>query len=89
MASDRSRPWPGGIHVSYAVADHPGPSGAAIQSTDAGVTWNSFTSDYNDAAPIASSFVFADTLVGYWTVRGTFHRTTDGGHHWVTPATPW
>ena len=66
-----------------------GSSGAAIQSTDAGVTWNSFTSDYSDAAPVASSFVFADTQVGYGTVRGTFHRTTDGGHHWVTPATPW
>jgi len=63
--------------------------GASSETTDAGKTWHKFQSDYSDAAPVASTFVYADGQVGYATVRGDFHRTTDGGHHWVMPKTPW
>jgi photosystem II stability/assembly factor-like uncharacterized protein len=63
--------------------------GPSSETTDAGKTWHQFQSDYSDAAPVASTFVYADGLVGYATVRGDFHRTTDGGHHWVMPKTPW
>lgn len=68
----------------------PGSAGPGARATDdAGGTWMSFTTDYDDAAGVASTFVFADAQVGYATVRGDFHRTVDGGVHWVMPATPW
>ena len=65
-----------------------GPSGP-VQTTDGGKTWQSFTTDYSDAAGVASEFVFADSQVGYGTVRGSFHRTVDGGAHWTMPTVPW
>jgi photosystem II stability/assembly factor-like uncharacterized protein len=58
------------------------------ETTDAGRTWHPFPNDYSDAAGIASFFYFADDRVGYGTVRGTIHRTTDGGSHWVVLKTP-
>jgi len=60
-----------------------------LETTDAGHTWHSFTSDYNDAAGVASDFVFANANVGYATVRGDLHRTQDGGHHWEMIKTSW
>jgi photosystem II stability/assembly factor-like uncharacterized protein len=93
----------GGAHWAVAATLPAGPGGVvffspthwvifqpnAIQTFDGGRTWQSFSTDYGDAAGIASTFVFADTQVGYATVRGDFHRTTDGGAHWVMPATAW
>ena len=52
------------------------------ETTDAGVSWHSYASDYGQAAPIAPQMVFADSLVGYATVRGAIARTLDGGLHW-------
>jgi len=62
---------------------------AGLQTLDGGRTWRSFSSDYADAAGVASSFVFADEQVGYGTARGSFHRTMDGGAHWTMPPTSW
>jgi photosystem II stability/assembly factor-like uncharacterized protein len=59
------------------------------ETTDAGRTWHSFETDYIDAAGVASDFTFADAQVGYGTVRGDFHRTSDGGAHWAMSPTPW
>jgi photosystem II stability/assembly factor-like uncharacterized protein len=65
-----------------------GPSGA-LETTNAGKTWHEVATDYSDAAGVAPDFVFADSQVGYATVRGDFHRTLDGGAHWTMPPTPW
>jgi photosystem II stability/assembly factor-like uncharacterized protein len=68
-----------------------GNDGSGQETTDAGKSWHSFSTDYADAAGVASTFVFADGSVGYGTVRGGVQRTVDGGLHWtriVTPGTP-
>jgi photosystem II stability/assembly factor-like uncharacterized protein len=62
--------------------------GASKETTDGGATWHAFTTDYQQAAPIAPSIVFGDTQVGYATVRGAIQRTTDGGGHWIQIRTP-
>jgi photosystem II stability/assembly factor-like uncharacterized protein len=58
------------------------------ETTDGGVTWQAFTTDYKQAAPIAPSIVFGDAQIGYATVRGTIQRTVDGGAHWTSIRTP-
>jgi photosystem II stability/assembly factor-like uncharacterized protein len=62
--------------------------GSALETTDAGKTWHSYVTDYQDAAGVASVFTFGDALVGYGTVRGGIHRTVDGGRHWTLIKTP-
>lgn len=52
------------------------------ETTDAGASWHRFPSDYSQSAPIAPEVVFADSRVGYATVRGSIVRTLDGGLHW-------
>jgi photosystem II stability/assembly factor-like uncharacterized protein len=63
-------------------------SGSALETTDAGKTWHSYPSDYQDAAGVSSVFVFGDPLVGYGTVRGGVRKTVDGGLHWALIKTP-
>jgi photosystem II stability/assembly factor-like uncharacterized protein len=63
-------------------------SGSALETTDAGKTWHSYSSDYQNAAGVPSVFVFGDSLVGYGTVRGGIQRTVDGGLHWSLIKTP-
>jgi photosystem II stability/assembly factor-like uncharacterized protein len=58
------------------------------ETTDAGVTWHGFVTDYQQAAPVSPQIVFGDANVGYATVRGTIQRTTDGGAHWTVLKTP-
>lgn len=65
-----------------------GNDGVGEGTTDAGSSWHSFSSDYRDAAGVASTFVFADANVGYGTVRGGIQVTSDGGTHWVRLRTP-
>jgi photosystem II stability/assembly factor-like uncharacterized protein len=65
-----------------------GNDGSGLETTDAGKSWHSFSTDYADAAGVASTFVFADGSVGYGTVRGVVQRTVDGGLHWTRIATP-
>jgi photosystem II stability/assembly factor-like uncharacterized protein len=62
--------------------------GQSKETTDAGATWHSYASDYSQAAPIAADFAFADSNVGYGTVRGAISRTVDGGLHWTRIHTP-
>ena len=62
--------------------------GQSIETRDAGASWHLYASDYSQAAPIAADFVFADSLVGYATVRGGISRTLDGGLHWENLHTP-
>jgi photosystem II stability/assembly factor-like uncharacterized protein len=62
--------------------------GQSVETTDAGATWHRYASDYSQAAPIAADFAFADSSVGYGTVRGEITRTVDGGLHWVTIKSP-
>lgn len=64
------------------------PGGTSQESTDSGRTWHPFTTNYQQAAPIAPGITFADGKVGYATVRGTIQRTTDGGAHWGAMKTP-
>lgn len=61
---------------------------ASTETTDGGATWHAFTTDYSQAAPIAPEIVFADSPVGYATVRGAIQRTADGGAHWSLIKTP-
>jgi photosystem II stability/assembly factor-like uncharacterized protein len=61
---------------------------AALETVDAGKTWHSYSSDYQDAAGVASVFVFGDPLAGYGSVRGGIRRTIDGGLHWSLIKTP-
>ncbi len=63
----------------------PGPS---TETTDGGATWHPFTTDYEQAAPVAPQIVFGDANTGYATVRGALQRTTDGGAHWTRLPTP-
>jgi photosystem II stability/assembly factor-like uncharacterized protein len=62
--------------------------GQSTDTGDAGATWRPYASDYSQSAPIAADFVFADSLVGYGTVRGGITRTVDGGLHWTAIETP-
>lgn len=65
-----------------------GSPGDSKETTDAGATWHAFTTDYQQAAPIAPSIVFGDAQVGYATVRAAIQRTIDGGAHWTSIRTP-
>jgi photosystem II stability/assembly factor-like uncharacterized protein len=58
------------------------------ETLDAGASWHPYTSDYSQAAPIAPDVVFANSQVGYATVRGGLKRTVDGGAHWSELHTP-
>jgi photosystem II stability/assembly factor-like uncharacterized protein len=58
------------------------------ETTDAGASWHSFTTDYSQAAPVSPQIVFGDANVGYASVRGSIQRTTDGGVHWTALKTP-
>jgi photosystem II stability/assembly factor-like uncharacterized protein len=62
--------------------------GQSVETTDAGASWHIYGSDYSQAAPIAALFTFADSQVGYATVRGGILRTVDGGLHWTGLHTP-
>jgi photosystem II stability/assembly factor-like uncharacterized protein len=64
------------------------PPGQATESLDAGNTWHAYASDYEQAAGVAPTVVFADSQVGYSTVRGDLQRTLDGGAHWTVLHTP-
>jgi photosystem II stability/assembly factor-like uncharacterized protein len=61
----------------------------ALETLDAGKTWHGYATDYADAAPVRSMFVFADLEVGYGTARGDLHRTVDGGAHWEMIKNSW
>lgn len=65
-----------------------GNDGNGQETTDAGKTWHAFACDYDDAAGVASTFVFADANVGYGSVRGVIQVTADGGAHWTRIRTP-
>jgi photosystem II stability/assembly factor-like uncharacterized protein len=58
------------------------PPGDSRETNDAGASWHRYPSNYSQAAPVAPQVVFADSLVGYATVRGSIARTLDGGLHW-------
>ncbi len=58
------------------------------ETSDGGLTWHTFTTEYQQAAPIAPTVVFGDAQVGYATVRGQIMRTVDGGVHWTLIRTP-
>ncbi len=58
------------------------------ETTDGGATWQAFTTDYKQAAPIAPAIAFGNAQIGYATVRGTIQRTADGGAHWSATRTP-
>ena len=62
--------------------------GQSVETTNGGASWHPYASDYSQAAPIAADFVFADSQVGYGTVRGEISRTVDGGLHWVQVKSP-
>jgi photosystem II stability/assembly factor-like uncharacterized protein len=62
--------------------------GQSVETTDAGASWHRYASAYSQAAPIAADFVFADSTVGYGTVRGEISRTVDGGLHWTRIHSP-
>jgi hypothetical protein len=57
-------------------------------TADAGATWQAAPGQLQFAAPIAPVIVFADSQVGYATVRGLIKRTTDAGAHWNDIQTP-
>ncbi|HEY6958108.1 MAG TPA: hypothetical protein VI814_04725 [Candidatus Limnocylindria bacterium] len=65
-----------------------GAPGESKETTDAGASWHAFTTDYQQAAPVAPQIVFGDAQTGYATVRGGLQRTTDGGLHWTALKTP-
>lgn len=66
------------------------PLGALLsrETTDAGVSWHPYATDYSQAAPVAPAIEFGSEQVGYATVRGGIKRTQDGGAHWITLGTP-
>lgn len=63
------------------------PDGSS-ETTDGGMTWHPFTSDYSQASPVAPVISFGDPEVGYATTRGGLQRTVDGGSHWTKLVTP-
>jgi photosystem II stability/assembly factor-like uncharacterized protein len=64
------------------------PGNSSPETTDGGASWHAFTTDYQQAAPVAPAITFGDAQVGYATVRGAIQRTVDGGAHWTTIRTP-
>jgi photosystem II stability/assembly factor-like uncharacterized protein len=62
--------------------------GNSKETVDAGASWHAFTTDYQQAAPVAPAVTFGDAQVGYATVRGAIQRTVDGGAHWTAIRTP-
>ena len=62
--------------------------GQSTETTNGGSSWHRYASDYSQAAPVSANFDFADSVVGYGTVRGEIYRTVDGGLHWTTIHTP-
>lgn len=58
------------------------------ETSDGGLSWHAYATDYRQAAPIAPEVTFADAAVGYATVRGLLQRTLDGGAHWSAIRTP-
>ncbi len=64
------------------------PPSSSKETTDGGVSWHAYTTDYSQGAGIAPDIVFGDASVGYATVRGSIQRTIDGGAHWTTIKTP-
>lgn len=77
--------------IAYATATRwlqIGPPDQSKETTDGGLTWHSYATDYSQAAPIAPDVVFGDAMFGYATVRGSIQRTTDGGAHWTAIKTP-
>ena len=79
----------GSVRVTFVTAARWLDIQGGLETTDSGASWHAFTSDYSDAAPIATDFVFASDQVGYGTVRGDLHRTIDGGAHWEMIKTSW
>ncbi|HEV2140355.1 MAG TPA: hypothetical protein VGT01_04115 [Candidatus Dormibacteraeota bacterium] len=65
------------------------PPDESTETTDAGKTSHLFATDYSQAAPIAPQVVFADSTVGYATVRGSIQQTLDGGTHWGMIKNSW
>jgi photosystem II stability/assembly factor-like uncharacterized protein len=62
--------------------------GQSFETKDSGLSWHLYPSDYSQAAPVPADFVFADSSVGYGSVRGSITRTEDGGLHWTPIHTP-
>jgi len=58
------------------------------ETTDGGASWHAYTTDYQQAAPVAPQIAFGDAMTGYATVRGSIQRTLDGGAHWSAIRTP-
>lgn len=65
-----------------------GAAGQSRETTDGGGSWHAYTSDYQQAAPVAPQIAFGDAGTGYASVRGSIQRTTDGGAHWTGLRTP-
>jgi photosystem II stability/assembly factor-like uncharacterized protein len=63
-------------------------SSGSRETTDAGATWHSVPTDYQQAAGVAPQIAFGDASTGYATVRGSLKRTADGGTHWTSLRTP-
>jgi photosystem II stability/assembly factor-like uncharacterized protein len=63
-------------------------SSGSNETTDAGATWHSVPTDYQQAAGVGPQVAFGDASTGYATVRGSLQRTTDGGAHWTYVKTP-
>ena len=61
---------------------------ASKQTVDGGASWQTYKTDYSQAAPTAPDVVFGHADIGYATVRGSIQRTLDGGTHWTTIKTP-
>lgn len=66
-----------------------GNDGTGEESTDLGATWHGWSSGYQNAAGVASTFDFATPQVGYATIRGEVYRTLDGGLNWELVKSTW
>ncbi len=78
-------------NVTFLDATHWWVSGETIGgqfTADGGATWQPAPGHLQFAAPIAPTVIFADSQVGYATVRGAIRRTVDGGQSWVDIQTP-
>lgn len=74
--------------VAFASADRWLQLAMRLETTDSGKSWHALNTDYSQAAPIAPQVVFADSTVGYATVRGEIQRTVDAGTHWSAIKSP-